>query len=215
MPSEYRTTIEYTYDPLYRLTTANYTGAYTSRFAYSYDAVGNRLTQTIDGITTNYLYDNANRLTSVNGQAYNWDDNGNLLNDGVNTYAYDQANRLIGVGGQGTGSSYAYNGVGDRLRQTVDGVTANYTLDLNAGLTQVLADGTNNYLYGVGRIGQYDTAMQYFGADGLGSVRQIYNAAGQLTSMTFGNGLQTTYSYDAQNLRLMTLQTSGSNQDLS
>jgi len=50
--------------------------------------------------------------------------------------------------------------------------------DLNAGLTQVLADGTNSYLYGVGRIGQYDTAMQYFGADGLGSVRQIYNNAG-------------------------------------
>jgi RHS repeat-associated protein len=41
-----------------------------------------------------------------------------------------------------------------------------------------------------------------------------YNAAGQLTSMTFGNGVQTTYGYDSQNLRLMTLQTSGSNQNL-
>ncbi len=178
--------------------------------------MGNRLTQTIDGITTNYLYDNANRLTSVNGQTYTWDNNGNLLNDGVNTYVYDQANRLVSItSNQSSVISFAYNGLGDRLRQTVDGVTTNYALDLNSGLTQVLADGTNSYLYGVGRVAQYDNAMQYFGADGLGSVRQIYNAAGQLTSMTFGNGLQTTYGYDAQNLRLMTLQTSGSNQDLS
>lgn len=92
--------------------------------------------------------------------------------------------------------SFAYNGVGDRLQQTVGGVTTNYALDLNSGLTQVLADGTNNYLYGVGRIGQHDTAaMQYLGADGLGSVRQIYNAAGVVGRNTlydpFGNVLTT------------------------
>jgi len=107
----------------------------------------------------------------VNGVAYNWDNNGNLLSDGVNTYAYNQANRLISVNSQTSNVSFAYNGLGDRLRQTIDGVTTNYALDLNAGLTQVLADGTNNYLYGVGRIAQYDNAMQYFGADGLGSMR--------------------------------------------
>ena len=37
---------------------------------------------------TNYVYDAANRLTSVNGQTYMWDDNGNLLNDGATQYAY-------------------------------------------------------------------------------------------------------------------------------
>ncbi|MBI5649784.1 MAG: RHS repeat-associated core domain-containing protein [Chloroflexi bacterium] len=47
-------------------------------------------------------------------------------------------------------------------------------------LTQVLADGSNTYLYGNGRIAQYQTAMQYFGADGLGSVRQLYNSTGQV-----------------------------------
>jgi YD repeat-containing protein len=39
------TTITYQYDPLYRLTQANYSdGRY---FHYTYDAVGNRLTQTV------------------------------------------------------------------------------------------------------------------------------------------------------------------------
>ncbi len=36
--------IDYTYDPLYRLTRANYTGSLAASYAYSYDAVRNRLT---------------------------------------------------------------------------------------------------------------------------------------------------------------------------
>ncbi len=55
-----------------------------------------------------------------------------------------------------------------------------YALDPAAGLTQVLADGTSTYLYGAGRIAQQQTNMQYFGADGLGSVRQMYNSSGQI-----------------------------------
>ncbi len=55
--------------------------------------------------------------------------------------------------------------------------TTRYVLDPAAGLTQVLADGTNTYLYGNDRLAQYQAAMQYFGADGLGSVRQIIDAS--------------------------------------
>jgi hypothetical protein len=40
----------------------------------------------------------ANRLTDENGVPYNWDANGNLLNDGVKDYTYDSANRLISDG---------------------------------------------------------------------------------------------------------------------
>jgi uncharacterized protein RhaS with RHS repeats len=59
--------------------------------------VGNRLTQTRTITNTQVItsvYDNANRLTSVGGQAYTWDANGNLLNDGASQYVYDQANRV-------------------------------------------------------------------------------------------------------------------------
>ena len=62
-------------------------------------------------------------------------------------------------------------------------MTTNYTLDLNAGPTQVLADGTNTYLYGNSRIAQNSTAngKQYFLGDALGSVRQLVSASGAVT----------------------------------
>lgn len=89
-------TINYFYDPLNRLTEANYSN--NGYYHYTYDAVGNRETQqkSVLSLATNdtYVYDNANRLTSVNGLNYTWDNNGNtstgsvqcLLNDGVNAY---------------------------------------------------------------------------------------------------------------------------------
>ncbi|MBI5952480.1 MAG: hypothetical protein HY865_12555 [Chloroflexi bacterium] len=176
------TTIEYTYDPLNRLTAADYsTGDF---YAYTYDAVGNRLTQdsSVLGLSSpvSYTYDIANRLATANGVAYTYDANGNLLNDGVNAYVYDPANRLTTVNGPSPEVSYAYNGLGDRLSQ--NGVK--YTLDLNAGLTQVLSDGTATYTYGPstglgGRISQTMTRgagtpdTEFFLADALGSVRQL------------------------------------------
>ena len=71
------------------------------------------------------------------------------------TYTYDIANRLVGVSGTGLALNYSYNGLGDRLSETANELTTQYTMDLNAGLTQVLQDGTNTYLYGAGRIAQY------------------------------------------------------------
>jgi len=179
-------TITYIYDPLNRLTEANYyeTGDY---YHYTYDAVGNRLTQekTILGVLTTdtYLYDDANRIESVNSAPYTFDANGNLLDDGVNTYVYDSANRLKTMNsGQPSESSYQYNGLGDRIQQTMNGQTTTYTLDLNAGLTQVLSDGTNTYLYGLGRIAQAaGTDTEYFLGDALGSVRQLTAGNGDIT----------------------------------
>lgn len=97
---------------------------------------------------------------------------------------YDHANRLIAVSGQPSAVSFEYNGSGDRLMQTVNGQTTRYTLDLNAGLTQVLSDGTNTYLYGRGRIAQLDTdplTTDYFLTDALGSVRQLADSSGNVT----------------------------------
>jgi RHS repeat-associated protein len=179
------TTITYTYDPLNRLKTATYSDG--TSFQYTYDAVGNRLTETTTGSTTiNYTYDNANRLTSVDGVAYTWDNNGNLLDDGVNTYAYDHANRLESVYGlQGT-DNYFYNGLGDRLYQTINTTPYWFTMDLNNGLTQVLSDSRSTYLYGVGRIAQEGTGgIQYFLGDGLGSVRQLVDEDALLLAKSY------------------------------
>jgi RHS repeat-associated protein len=169
-------TIDYTYDPLYRLSAADYsTGDF---YHYAYDSVGNRLTQEnmVHGLplTDTYAYDESNRLMEVDGISYTWDANGNLLDDGSNTYTYDSANRLVDLNGT---TSYAYNGLGDRLTQN----GTHYTLDLNSGLTQVLSDETHSYTYGLGRISQQSgIASEYFLGDALGSVRQMTDQAGAI-----------------------------------
>jgi RHS repeat-associated protein/CSLREA domain-containing protein len=177
-------TITYTYDPLNRLTAADYsTGDF---YHYGYDMVGNRLTQekSVGGLPSidAYLYDNSNRLTSVNGVLYTWDNNGNLLSDGVNTYAYDSANKLKTMTGGPHAVSYTYNGLGDRLQETTDGQPTTFVMDLNAGLTQALINGATTYLYGVGRIAQIQgSGTDYFLGDALSSVRQMADAGGELT----------------------------------
>jgi RHS repeat-associated protein len=72
----------------------------------------------------------------------------------------------------------------------VNGVPTSYTLDLESGLTQVLADGTSAYLYpsfslgagGNGRLAEEQPGgWSYHLPDALGSVRQLTDAAGGVT----------------------------------
>lgn len=58
--------------------------------------------------------------------------------------------------------NYSYNGLGDGLTQ----IGVQYVLDLNAGLTQVLDDGTNTYTYGLGRISHTDNTQAVNSVDG-------------------------------------------------
>jgi RHS repeat-associated protein len=197
-PSDTLTAITYTYDSLYRLTNANYSSG--SVFTYTYDAVGNRLTQGTLTTTTIYTYDVANRLINAGGITYTWDANGNLLDDGASAYSYDAANRPITITQGGTTYTYTYNGLGDRRQQLINGVPTTYTLDLNAPLTQILADGSGNtYLYGPTRIGeQQPGGFAYHLPDALGSARQLTNASAQIvrvqTYEPFGSVLTTTGS---------------------
>ena len=173
-------TINYTYDGLSRLTAADYSSG--DYYHYAYDAVGNRLNETTAKGETAYTYDPANRLTSVNGQAVQWDDNGNMLADGQAVYKYNTANKLVGVTKGTSNIVYAYSGLGDRLKQIADGVTTDYVLDINAGLTQVLQDNTNKYVYGNQRISQIaETQTGYFLPDALGSMRQMTDPSADLT----------------------------------
>ena len=172
-------TIDYTYDPLNRLTGASYDDG--SSYAYTYDAVGNRLTETAKDETNQYTYDAANRLASVNGLTYTYDANGNLLADGTKTYTYNYANRLTQVVIGADTYQYNYNGLGDRLQSILNGTATSYSLDLNSGLTQVLADGINTYSYGFNRIAQVsETQTGYFLSDALGSVRQVVDPQAEI-----------------------------------
>jgi RHS repeat-associated protein len=144
--------------------------------------------------------------------AFSWDDNGNLLSDGVSTYTYDHANRLVGVDQGDTSYTFAYDGLGNRVDQSVsDGAFYTYTLDLAAGLTQVLDDGTTTYLYGRARVGeQQPEGWQYHLGDALGSVRELTTSTGAAdlaqsfepfgsAMATFGSA-STAYSFTGEQL---------------
>lgn len=93
----------------------------------------------IDPVDYSFNYDDANRLISVNGQTYTWDNNGNLLSDGVNTYTYDYANRLKSVSNPQMEILNQDNGDGLRVGATVNDVAIHYTYDVNTSLPVVLA----------------------------------------------------------------------------
>jgi hypothetical protein len=102
-----------------------------------------------------------------------------LLNDGVCTFAYDAANRLIAV-------SYAYNGLGQRVGQTADGVTTEYVLDVAGGPPEVIVATTGGastrYVQVQGQVlAQQDSgAWTHILPDHLGSVRQLVGSDSQV-----------------------------------
>jgi len=130
--------VAYTYDATKRLTRESIDhrdNASDRVSAWTYDAVGNRLTQTLTTggttETTAYSYDRNDRQqdevrtggAGAGTTAYSYDANGNTLTKtspgGATTYRYNDANRLIeATTAQGV-TSYIYTADGLRVRQTV------------------------------------------------------------------------------------------------
>ncbi len=110
--------LSYSYDELDRL--INATGTELNQ-QFQYDANGNR-TQLQDGTETiNYSIDTAsNRLLQVDTSNYQYDANGNLINDGSHSYQYDARNRLISVD-NGDSASYLHNALGQRVKKESSG----------------------------------------------------------------------------------------------
>lgn len=111
----------------------------------------------------------ANQIICLDGDAngacgdagdvpYSYDAYGNLTSDGMKTYAYDAENRLLSVTEGVSTTMYTYNGDGDRVSQTVDGITTTYVNDTATPLTMVLAETTGAettyYLHGLDLVAQ-------------------------------------------------------------
>jgi YD repeat-containing protein len=141
--------------------------------------------------TLRYVINGANQIACVDDASadgicddgeflWQYDAYGDLLSDGVHTYTYDAALRLASVSDGVSMTTYAYNGDGDRVSQTLDGTLTTYVLDVASPLTMALAETTGTetitYLRGLDLIAQSDgTDTEYFLYDGLGSVRQLSN----------------------------------------
>lgn len=198
--------VEYEYDELYRLIEERIFDPIEgySTISYTYDAVGNRLTRNVDGVTIRYTYDDNNRLITEGETIYSYDDNGNMIGkidfDGVINYFYDYQNRLIKVKTMDSTIEYKYNTTGIRTSVNVNGNIVNYLIDENRDYAQVLEERDNSsnllasYIYGDDLISlNRGTGKSYYHYDGLGSTRALTNNAGTITD---------TYTYDAFGLLL-------------
>ena len=170
-------TIDYSYDKLSRLLSADYDNGATV-YQYGYDVAGNL----VNNNGTTRTYNAANQMTNDGTNSLTYDSNGNLTSDGVNSYTWDRANRLLSHGG----ISYAYDGAGNRISQD----TLKYLLDVQPGLTVVLGDSDgNHFVHGVRGIHAVEDNAgnwEYMAQDGLGSVRSLVDdAAAVQSSMSY------------------------------
>jgi YD repeat-containing protein len=190
--------VAYGYDNLYRLTSetiSNDASGMNGAVGYQYDAVGNRKqrTSSLAAIPSSGLlyYDSNDRIsTDLN------DSNGNTIGFGGIQSTYDFENHLVAYGGV----ALTYDGDGNRVAETMGGVTTNYLVDtLNpTGYAQVLDElqssaVTRSYTWGQQLIGETQaingtSTTSYYGFDGHGSVRFLTNATGTVTD---------SYDYDA------------------
>jgi RHS repeat-associated protein len=186
-------TQRYTYDGIDRITEACFqasacTSGSSPFIRWTYDGVGNRLTEARPTGTTNYAYNVADELTQAGSTSYTYNQNGNELSAGSRTFAYDLANRVKTTTSGNTTTTYTYDGDGKRL-QASTGTQAskktNFLWDVNQGLAQLALerDGNNalirRYVYGQRRISQTaGSSTSYYLYDGLGSVANLTSSTG-------------------------------------
>jgi RHS repeat-associated protein len=174
------------YDWLDRLISAE--GDYGS-LSYSYDGVGNRLSQN----DQMYTYNNMNELVSINSTTFSCDDNGNTLTktDGTDTwsYTYDKRNLLAEVvKNQQVIAQYTYDGDGRRIqkREWIEDLQNYQTIVYcYSGLNIIYEKNiTTNQeatsVYGpTGRIAKKVSGLtDYYHTDHLGSTRLITDESG-------------------------------------
>ena len=191
----------YQYDAANRLTALSYVKPDTtvlSALAYTYDANGNRISQSQNAKTDTPFtatYDAANRMATYNGYPLTYDANGNLVQrqsaTGIVTYTWNARNQLTGISGPSGTASFKYDALGRRIEKTVNGVTTQYLYDGNQAIAELSGSAIGaTYLTGL----QIDEVLARYGASGDRSL--IADALGSVLAQTDGTGaVQTQYGY--------------------
>ncbi|MBT7442616.1 MAG: RHS repeat protein [Methylococcales bacterium] len=122
---------DYSYDELHRLIGGTHLG---QALLFDYDANSNRLLSSVDGEQTDLVVDSvSNQITQVGDNTIDYDNNGNIILDGVNAYGYDAKNRFINFNnGQ---VLYTHNAFGLRVKKTFPANAPNATADNSAQST--------------------------------------------------------------------------------
>jgi RHS repeat-associated protein len=194
--------LQWSYDGIYRLTNETITGDPqhdNGSSSYSLDPVGNRLSvsTSLTGLTSGVFSYNPD--DEVSSESY--DANGNATQVGAKSFTYDSENHMMSMSTAGTTVSMLYDGDGNRIGKSVNGVPTYYLVDdLNpTGYPQVVEELNSagvvqrQYTYGLQRISESQLVNgawtpSFYGYDGGGNVRQLTSSAGAVTDE---------YEYDA------------------
>lgn len=167
----------------------------TSSKQFSYDAVGNRSSSTLNNQSTSYQIDAKNAYTRVGSQNFVLDTQGNLLSDGNLQYIYDIDNKLIEVRRSGNLlAKYNYDALGRRTQK----ITPQDTIYFYYSFSEIIEERDErdtllaSYVYS----SEFDDIIYasingqdyYYHTDWQGSVRAISDDA--------GHGIEY-YEYDA------------------
>ena len=210
-------TLSYEYDEEERITKV--TDSFEGTTEYTYDALGQLLTETVDGVLVNSMvYDNYGNILSKNGVAYEYCDDAwkdKLTAVGDDAIEYDaQGNPTSYLGHTLTWEkgrqlksfdniTYTYNANGIRTSKTVNGVKHTYILDGTKILRETWGSNTLIPLYdnedtvcGI----LYNNTPYYFLKNLQGDIIAIVNKDGDTVAR---------YSYDAWGKCTVNSDTSG------
>ena len=197
----------YGYDASGQLTQANFRSINPSiqnqNISYAYDAAGNRVSQSVNGVVTFYTTNALNEYSAVGGTTYTYDADGNVVSEtnsnGTTRFTYNQNGQLTSEIGLGGTNTYTYDALGDLVASVQDGVAENYIEDLLTASTgsqslPVIAQSYNSsekliasYNYGLGLAAETSVA---------GTSYYLIDADDNVVGLVSSQGLQSTsYGY--------------------
>jgi len=179
-------TTRFTYDRVGRRTSRTLPGGATESFTY--DAAGNRASRTdFNGATTVYSYDDNDRLI---GRSYP---------DGSSvSFTYTPTGRRATVTDARGVTQYSYDDRGRLVTMSApEGWTLRYAWDATGNRTAVTADlgdqGLHTTAYTFDALGRMATVTDARG----GAYEYGYDAADRRSSLSYPNGVVTSYEHDA------------------
>ncbi|MCG7984203.1 MAG: hypothetical protein JAY90_15810, partial [Candidatus Thiodiazotropha lotti] len=133
----------------------------------------------------------SHRLEEILGtttDARQYDAAGNTISSLLGSYTYDDQNRMVGFSNTGTTASYGYNGKGERIRKTVDGVITRFRYGPSGALLgeyDQSGQAIREYLYLEGQPvvqlqGPVPVQVSYLHTDHLGAVVKATDGTGSV-----------------------------------
>ena len=206
--------IDYGYDIYYRLKTVSNRKADGSIIAEytidSFDAFDAPLQVSITGgipatslvLSESYSYDLNNRIATAGTASFSHSNLGEIetkTKDGsTTTFTWDAneaGGKLQSISQDGSVTTYEYDGLGNRIAKTEDGVTTRYILDVSGQMANILAETDANgnvttyYIHGLGLVAKIlpDGTASYYHYDRIGNTVALTDDSGNVTDQ---------YAYD-------------------